>query len=156
MLVCACAHPPLLGLLLASHYNSGDVKRERTPAKSRRCCLVGACKYFLFCYPLGKDSSNLGEQRRPKAPARPPADRLSCLRCVPRLPRLQVATSSGQGRVEGATPRRAASANRHQSSQIHQHLAAREPLRGLVSGVIKPKKIGGLKPSSYLILNIKN
>lgn len=40
-------------------------------AKSSRCCLVGVCKYFLFCYPLGKDSSNLGEQRRPKAQKHP-------------------------------------------------------------------------------------
>jgi hypothetical protein len=116
-------------------------------AKSSRCCLVGVCKYFLFCYPLGKDSSNLGEQRRPKAPAPAPAPAPCApgggggLRCVPRLPRLQGATGSGsqrsviaraQGRVGGGRGGRRArgykgarrgSRRRHQSSHIHQQLS---------------------------------
>lgn len=103
-------------------------------AKSSRCCLVGVCKYFLFCYPLGKDSSNLGEQRRPKAPAPAPAP---CapgggggLRRVPRLPRLQVATGSGsqrsviaraQGRVGGGR------GGRRRGTRGYKRCAPRQP-----------------------------
>ena len=86
-------------------------------AKSSRCCLVGLCKYFLFCYPLGNDSSNLGEQRR--AQKHPPSARLvlvvedcavcqGCRACKlpPPVPSRSIACvilAGCQGRVEGGT-----------------------------------------------------
>ena len=84
----------------------GGGRGREKKAKSRRCCLVGVCKYFLFCYPLGEDSPNLGEQRRQKAASSPSSHGLSLSLCPStlkllksssrrRLPRLQVAASSG-------------------------------------------------------------
>jgi hypothetical protein len=47
--------------------------RKRRP-KAAAAALLGYASTFLFCYPLGKDSSNLGELGAEEAKsARPPA-----------------------------------------------------------------------------------